>query len=96
MIFLHEALAVRVAQPCAFAAQGLRHEEPLHAGQAERGGVELVELHVRDGSAGAPGHGNAVAGGHRGIGGVAVDLPCAAAGQQHTARADVAAWCRHD
>src|SRR5580698_4471424 len=46
MIALHEALAAAVEQPGAFAAQRLRQEEALDTWQAERGGMELVELHV--------------------------------------------------
>jgi hypothetical protein len=43
--------------------------------------VELDELHVRDAATGAPGGGNAVAGGGVGVGGVQVDLARAAGGQ---------------
>ncbi len=88
MIALHEALLLVVAQPRSFAAQGFAQQEARHAGQTEGGGVELIELHVSDGGAGPPCHGDAVASGHGRIGGVAVDLARAAAGQQDGACAD--------
>ena len=88
MIALHEALLLVVAQPGSFAAKGFAEQEARHAGQAEGGGMELIELHVSDGGAGAPCHGYAVAGSHGGIGGVAVNLARAAAGQQDGACAD--------
>ena len=47
----------------------------------QAGRVELDELHVRHPAAGAPGHGDAVAGGGVGIGGVEIDLAGAAGGQ---------------
>ena len=50
--------------------------------------MELVELHVADGSAGAPGHGDAVSCGDGWVGGVAVDLSCASAGDERGARMD--------
>ena len=47
--------------------------------------MELHEFHVRDPAAGAPAHGDAVAGGDVGIAGVDVDLAGAAAGDDHEA-----------
>ena len=44
-------------------------------------GVELVELHVADTAAGAPGHGNTVARGSIRIGGIAIRLAGAASGE---------------
>ena len=49
--------------------------------------MELDELHVGDPAAGAPGHGDAVAGGGVGVAGVQVDLAGAAGGQHDAARA---------
>ena len=46
--------------------------------------MELNEFHVADGCAGAPGHGDAVARGDVGIGGVKIDL-AASAGRQRNA-----------
>ena len=54
------------------------------------GGMELDELDVIDFGAGAPCHGDAVAGGDIGIGGLLEDAPEAAGGEQHGAGADVA------
>ena len=88
MIALHEALAARVAQICTLAAQRFREEKARHPGQAERRGVELVELHVGDLGAGTVSHGDSVSGGHGGVGRVAIDLACSSAGQQHGARAN--------
>src|SRR5579871_1571721 len=50
--------------------------------------MELVKLHVADLCAGAVGHGDAVAGGYGWVGRVAVDLPCAAAGEEYGSCAD--------
>ena len=86
MIALHESLAGRIAQIRALAAQRLREQKPRHARQAQRGGMELIKLHVGDFGAGAPCHRDAVTSGYRGIGGIAVDLAGAAAGQQDGAR----------
>ena len=50
--------------------------------------MELIELHVGELSAGLCGQGDAVAGGHGGVGGVAVDLARSAGGDEDSARAD--------
>ncbi len=47
--------------------------------------MELHELHVGDPAAGAPGHGDAVAGGDVRVAGVEIDLVGAAGGQYHEA-----------
>ena len=77
----------RIAQPCALAAQRLAQQKPRRALQRKRRGMELVELHVRRRRAGAIRHGDAVAGRHRRVGRVAVDLARAAARHQHRPRA---------
>ena len=51
----------------------------------QRGGVELHELEVGDRDARAHGHGDAVAGGERGVGGDGEALPGAAGGDEHVA-----------
>ena len=56
--------------------------------------MELVELHVGQLGAGLRGEGDAVAGGHGGVGGVGVDLARAAGGDQNGAGADRGAWSR--
>ena len=49
----------------------------------QAGGVELVELHVGDPTAGTPGHCDAVAAGTVGVAGIEVGLARAAGGQHH-------------
>ena len=88
MIALHEALAAVVAQIRALAAQGLGDQETRDAGERESGGVELVELHVGQLGPGLGGQRDAVAGGYGGVGGVGVDLACAAGGDEHGAGID--------
>src|SRR5438876_7021810 len=48
----------------------------------EAGGMELDEFHIGDGSAGAEGHGDAVAGRDVRVGGVEIDFAAAAGGQE--------------
>ncbi len=77
--------AVRQQQARTLAAQGLGDQKGLGPGVVEAGGVELHELHVGDPAAGAPGHGDAVAGGHVRVAGVEVDLAGTAGGEDHAA-----------
>ncbi len=85
----HEAFAGGVAQVGALAAQRLGDElHGLLAGHGQPRGVELHELEVADGGAGAVGHGDAVAGGDRRVGGASVHLP-GAAGGEHRHHGDV-------
>ena len=52
----HEALAVFVAQHAAFAADAFRNQDAAHAGRPDHaGGMELDELHIHEGGAGAVG-----------------------------------------
>ncbi len=88
MVALHKALAAIVAQVRALAAQGFRDEEARRAGERERGGMELVKLHVGQLGAGQGRQSDAVAGSDGGIGGVGVDLARAAGGNQDGARAN--------
>lgn len=48
MIALHEALSACVAQVGAFTAEGFAHEEARRSFERERGGMELIELHVSE------------------------------------------------
>ena len=82
----HEALAVRELEQPALAAHRLRDEEALGVRVVQAGGVELDELHVGHRAAGAPAHGDAVAGGGVGVGRVEVDLAGAAGGEDRRAR----------
>ena len=84
----HEARAVGQAQDAAFAAHRLGDQERLGVRVIEAGRMELDELHVGDAAAGAPGHGDAVAGRGVGIGGVEVDLAGAAGGEHGMAGAE--------
>ena len=63
------ALALVVAQDRALAAQRLREQRARHRRVVQRGRVELHELDVGDRDPGAQRHGDAVAGGHRRVGG---------------------------
>ena len=94
-----DALAVEVDEERALAAHGLRHQRLLARGagaEEQRGGVELHELEVGDGRAGAQGERDAVAGRHRGVGGAGEDLSHAA-GREHDGpgvdRADAVLAC---
>eukprot|EP01022_Parablepharisma_sp_SALTPOND_P004214 TRINITY_DN118_c5_g1_i1.p1 TRINITY_DN118_c5_g1~~TRINITY_DN118_c5_g1_i1.p1 ORF type:complete len:1641 (+),score=478.48 TRINITY_DN118_c5_g1_i1:3715-8637(+) len=88
----HEALAGGAArrgrqlEQGAFAAQGFADQEGLGIGVVQAGRMELDEFHVCHAAAGTPGHGDTVAGGRIGVGGVQVDLAGAAGGQHGTRR----------
>jgi hypothetical protein len=88
VIARHEPVAGGVAQLGAFAAQGLGEQESRLAFQAKGGGVELHEFDIQDRGAGAIGHGDAVAGGHVRVGGVAEDAAEPAGGEQDGVRDD--------
>ena len=77
----HEALAVCKFEPGAFTAHGLGDKEAAGVWMEQACGMELVELHVGDAAARAPGHGNAVAAGAVGVGGVEIGLAGAAGGE---------------
>ena len=74
---------LRVAQQRAVAAQRLGQQRPRHGRVVERGGVELHELDVGHGHAGAQRHGHAVAGRLGRVGGDGEQLPVAAGGHEH-------------
>ena len=86
MVALHEALAMRVEQPRAFAAQRLGDQEARRSFDMQRGGMELDELQIADLRAGAIGHRHAIAGRHVGIGGVQKNVAQPAGSQQDGAR----------
>ncbi len=77
----HEAAAVAIDEVRPFAPHGLGDQVAAGAGDVEHRGMELHELHVAQLGPGAEGQRHAVAGGHLGIGRLAVDLAHAAAGQ---------------
>ena len=79
-VALHEALAVFVAQDAAFAASGLRQQNP-HL--PDPGRVELVELHVLQRQALAIDDAHAVTGEGVRVGRHLEDLAEAAGGEQH-------------
>ncbi len=82
----HEAPALGVAQDAPVATHGLGHEEPADRGWPDHaGGVELHELHVEEGCAGAQGEGVPVSGVLPGVAGHLVGL-ADAAGRQDDAR----------
>ena len=86
--FVGEAFALGVAEDGAVAAKGLGEEKAGGALEVEGGGVELNELDVADDGAGAPGHGDAVAGGDIGVGGFFEDATEAAGGEEGGAGKD--------
>ena len=77
----HETLSHVVEQVGALAAQGFGDQEDGRLVRVKPGRMELDELHVADGGAGAVGHGHAIAGRDPGIGGQGIDLAGAAGGQ---------------
>jgi len=81
VIALHEAFAPAVDQEGALAPDGLGDQPPRGARDVESGRVELDELHVLEHRSGPIGDRYAVAGGHLGVGGLAVEAAEAAAGQ---------------
>ncbi len=81
----HEPAAVRQEQTPALAAHRLGDQERLDVRVVEARRVELHELHVRDATARAPGHGDPVAGRDVGVARVEVHLARAAGGQHHEA-----------
>ena len=83
----HERRRRRAAAgpPSPRTASVIRKDLALRVVQAGR--VELHELHVGHAAAGAPGHGDAVAGGGVRVAGVEIDLAGAAGGEHHEARA---------
>ncbi len=85
VVMLHETAAVGQQQMAAFAAHRLADQEGLGVRVIQAGRVELDELHVGHPAAGAPGHGDAVAGRGVRVGGVEVDLAGAAGGEHGVA-----------
>ena len=85
----HEALARRVEEDRPFAAQGLgQQRQRIGALGGERRGMELDHLHVEQPGAGPGGHGEAVAGDLRRVGGAGEQPADAAGGKHHRRRAE--------
>ena len=82
IVALDEALAGRVDQLPALAAQRFRQQEARRARHAQHRRMELDELEIRHARAGLERHRHAVAGRDRRIGGLAKHLPGAAGGEQ--------------
>ena len=78
----HEACAVGQAQQAAFAAHRFGNQEGLGLRVVKAGRMELDEFHVGDPAAGAPGHGDAVAGRSVGIRRIQINLAGAAGRDQ--------------
>ena len=82
VVLRHEAVRRPAgAEMPAFAAHRLGDQKGFGVGVVKAGRVELDEFHVGHPAAGAPGHGDAVAGRRIGIGGVEIDLAGATGGQ---------------
>ena len=86
MVALHEALTAIVNEVGAFAAESFREQEARSARQRKGRGVELVELHVSQFGAGLCGECDAVSGGHRGVGGIGIDLARSSSCDEHGVR----------
>jgi hypothetical protein len=83
VVSAHERLAVAIAQQRSFAAHGFADQEGARLGVVQAGGMELDELHIGDGRAGAVGHGDPVPRRDVRVAGVEVDLAAAPRGQEH-------------
>ena len=83
--FGHEMTAVRQFQFCPLSAQGLGNEERFGMGVKQAGWMKLVELHVANPTARPPGHGDTIAAGAVGIGGVEISLAGATGSEHHEA-----------
>ena len=83
VVLRHEAPSGGVHEEAALAAHRLRDKEDRRARQPQGGGVELDELHVHDLRPGPISDGDAIAGGHFGVGAHAVELAAAPRRQHH-------------
>ena len=86
LVARHERLALGVQQPRAFAAQRLGQQESRLARQHQGRRVELHELEIGNAGAAAVRHRHAVAGRHRRIRRIAIDVARAAGREQHRLR----------
>lgn len=78
---IHKAGAVRKLQHTAFTPHCLGNQERLGMWVVQARGVELVEFHIADPAAGAPGHGYTVSRSSVRVGGIAIRLAGAARGE---------------
>ena len=83
VILGHEAMHFKIAQVSALAPQRFRKQESRGILKIESRRMKLDKLHVADFGAGAKRHSNAITSCNRGIRGIAVELPHAAAGEEH-------------
>ncbi len=86
VVIVDEGVAFFIDKDGAFASDGFGDEKGAGFGASgggvvEAGGVELNEFHVGDGGSCAPGHGEAVAGGGVGVGGVEVGFAASSGGE---------------
>ena len=88
VVVLHEGAAAAIAQLGAGAADRLADQRAARAGQVERRGMELHELHVHELRARAPGHRDAIARRDGRIRRLAVDLTEPAGRQDRAPRPD--------
>ncbi len=87
VIFVHELLALEVAEHSAVAAHGLCNQEARSvAGMIERGRVELYEFHILNRSLGTVDHRDSVACRHKRIGRCLIDCPDTSGGYECDAR----------
>ncbi len=88
VVFGHEAEAVFINEPAAFAADGFGDEAAAAAGDVQNRRMELGEFHVAELGTGTVTEGVAVAGGDGGVGRFAIDLAAAAGGEDGLAGPD--------
>src|SRR4029077_15871611 len=88
-VALHEAFEKNIAEDAAFSAKSFGKQEARRSLNGQCGGMELHELHIGEERAGFVGDGHAVASGHFGIGGFAIDLAEAASSKKNRERADL-------
>ena len=82
VVFVHEVAALAVDEAAAFAAHRFGDQKIFGLGMKEAGRMELDEFQIGHPGPGPIGHGDAVAGGDIGIGGVEIDL-AGPAGTEH-------------
>jgi len=79
---IHEFDAGNTFQNSTFSADGFADEKGLCSRMVQARGMKLDKLHVCDSSARAISHGNAVAGGNIGVGGIEINFSATTCGQE--------------
>src|SRR5690606_10826541 len=77
----HETFTIGQSQQTAFAANGFADEEGFCVRMVKAGGMKLNKFHIGDPAACTPAHRDAITGGGIRVGGIEIDLACAACRQ---------------